>query len=164
MFKRTWHNYSMDSEVDAKALEALERLETLPGSPSRLLNDDNDEEELQLLRATDEEEEEAEEAYVLLQELSAKFKDSKRVSVGGTGISRRNTQMSIVTGGGFSYGPNGFGGGGEELSSDAQSSDDSQPGGAEWNEQQLRSPEMPAEYWQVQRLIKYIKVCWKQLR
>lgn len=44
-------------------------------------------------------------------------------------------------------------------SSDAESSASSQGvcGGGEWKEQQISSPELPPEYWQVQRLIKYIK-------
>jgi hypothetical protein len=100
-----------------------------------------------------------------MEELTAKFRE-KRPSGSGpaAGISRRNTQMSIMSasGGGFGfYGPEeaAFG---AELSSDAESSEESHPGGADWSaEQQLSSPEMPPEYWQVQRLIKYIKVLAK---
>lgn len=47
------------------------------------------------------------------------------------------------------------------VSSDADSSASSP--GADWSEKQMASPELPQEYWQVQRLVKYIKVVAVQM-
>lgn len=81
----------------------------------------------------------------------------RRVSKGKRGsestlLSRKNTGLSIAgleIDEGDKY---------AELSSDAESSESSHGVAADWVDTQIASPELPQEYWQVQRLVKYIKV------
>lgn len=128
---------------------------------SEQMEDRSEEEELKQLRELTTEDEEEEEEFVDDLRGNRQRRKFARGSTSASLFSRKNTLLSITQSLlGFELDDDdGHHSRGQVVvpSSDEDSSASSQAVG-DWNEQQIASPELPQEYWQVQRLVKYIKV------